>query len=269
MRIPVLRGRPFTESDDAQSSSVIVVDQAMARSVWPGLDDPIGKQLRAGQDGPLYAVVGVVSSVRGRPLGRPLKGWESATGQVYLLLNQERFGDTLVIRTRVAPLTLVDTIRREIWKLDKNQAISEISTMEKRISDFTVAPRFYMTLFTSLALLAVVLGVTGIYGVISYSVAARTHEIGLRMALGANRLDVFRMVFRRGAALVLTGLAIGLAVACLLSRSLTSLVYEVQPNDPVAFTAISFLFALVSLVACYMPARAATRVDPIVSLRYE
>ncbi len=269
MRIPILRGRPFTESDDAQLFPVLIVDQTMARTVWPGLDDPIGNQLRNGDGGPLYTVVGVVANVRTRPLGSPPEGWESATGQAYFLVSQDHISDTLVIRTRVAPLTLIDTIRREIWTLDKNQAVSEVSTMEKRVNEFTALPRFYMALLAGFAILATVLGATGVYAVIAYSVAMQTHEIGIRMALGADRRDVFRMVFGRGAALVLTGLAMGLVGACLLNRSLTSLVYEVQPNDPAAFMAVSILFALVSLVACCMPARAATRVDPMVALRYE
>ena len=265
MRIPILRGREFRDLDYAESPGVIIIDQTLARRMWPSLDDPVGKKLRAGKL--VYTVVGVVANVRAKPLGRPINDRFSDTEQAYLPSDQR--GTALVIRTRVTPLTLVDPIRREVWRLDANQAISEVSTMEKRVSDFTSVPRFYMALFISFAVLAVVLAATGIYGVISYSVTTRTHEIGVRIALGAERRDVIWMVLGGGVTLVLIGLTIGLTGACSLSRLLISLVYEVQPNDPVAFITVSLLFAMVSLLACYMPARTATRVDPMVALRYE
>ena len=268
MRIPVLRGRAFGDSDGAQSSPAIIINQNMAKKFWPTVNNPVGKQLWSGK-GPLYTVVGVVADVRSRPLGRPRDDLSATTLQAYFPLTDNHLVDTYVIRTRLSPLTMVEAIRKEIWRLDKNQPISAVATMEQRVTDFTSVPRFYAVFLASFALISVLLGSVGLYGVISYSVTTRTHEIGVRIAIGADRQNILRMMLRDGIVLACSGLVLGLVIGGLLSRLLVKLVYEVQPNDPAALISVSLLFVTVAVVASLVPAYAASRVDPLASLRCE
>jgi putative ABC transport system permease protein len=166
-------------------------------------------------------------------------------------------------------LSLVEAVRREVWKLDKNQPVSNVAAMESLVSAFTAEPRFYMYLLSTFAALALTLGAIGIYGVMSYWVAQRTHEIGVRMALGAQSKDVLRMVLRQSVVMTAVGLALGIGGALALTRFLTGMIYGLTAKDPAAFASVSALLAIVAVAASCIPARRATKVDPMIALRYE
>ena len=176
---------------------------------------------------------------------------------------------TLVVRTSRDPEALVPSIKNSVWSLDGNLPISEVITMDRVVMDKTAQSRFEMLLLGTFAVVALVLAAVGIYGVMSYSVSRRTHEIGVRMSLGASRTDVLKLVVREGMALALLGSGVGLGAAALLSRLMTKLLYGVAPTDPVTFVAVASLLIVVALIATFIPASRATRVDPMVSLRCE
>jgi putative ABC transport system permease protein len=176
---------------------------------------------------------------------------------------------TVVIRTAVEPLSLTEPVRQAIWKVDADQPMWKIRTVEFLVDRSKADRKFLMALMGIFASLALVLTIIGLYGVISYLVNQRTQEIGIRMALGAQMRDILRMVLRQGMTLVLTGVALGLAAAWLLTRLMASLLYKVSATDPLTFAGFALLLTLVALLACYIPARRATKVDPLVALRYE
>jgi putative ABC transport system permease protein len=175
----------------------------------------------------------------------------------------------LVVSTNVDPLSLSATVRRTVWDIDKDQPVSNISTMENVLSESIAKQRFSMLLLGIFATLALVLAAVGIYGVMSYSVAQRAHEIGIRMALGAQRMDVLKLVVGQGLKLVLVGVALGLIAAFILTRVMSSLLFGISATDPITFIAISLVLISVALLASFIPARRATRVDPMIALRYE
>ena len=266
MGIRLLRGRTFTWADNENALAVAIIDEAAAQLYWPN-EDPIGKQLSVDED-PRHLVwrqvVGIVRTVRHDGLqSKPRPG-------VYIPLLQSPTPFMIVaVRTRVDPGTLSAAIRREVMGVDKDQPIFHIQTMEQVVSDSVANRRFQMTLLAIFAALALCLAAIGIYGVISYSVSQRTHEIGIRVALGAEQHDVLKLVVGQGMLLTLTGIAIGLLGAFAVTRALSSLLYGIRPIDPVTFAAVSLLLAIVALLASYIPARRATKVDPMVALRYE
>ncbi|OLE97811.1 MAG: hypothetical protein AUG75_03750 [Cyanobacteria bacterium 13_1_20CM_4_61_6] len=176
---------------------------------------------------------------------------------------------SLIIRTTTDPLSVIAAVRREVQTLDPNQPVFNVSTMEKTLDQSLATERLSMALLAVLASLALILSAVGIYGVMSYTVTQRTHEIGIRMAIGAQRRDVFRMVLGRGMVLVLIGVALGLIGAFSLTRLMRTMLFGVAPTDPVTFVTIAVLLTGVALVACYVPGRRATKVDPLVALRYE
>ena len=176
---------------------------------------------------------------------------------------------SLIIRTTTDPLSVIAAVRREVQTLDPNQPVFNVSTMEKTLDQSLATERLSMALLAVLASLALILSAVGIYGVMSYTVTQRTHEIGIRMAIGAQRRDVFRMVLGRGMVLVLLGVALGLIGAFSLTRLMRTMLFGVAPTDPVTFVSIAALLTGVALVACYVPGRRATKVDPLVALRYE
>jgi putative ABC transport system permease protein len=175
----------------------------------------------------------------------------------------------LVIRTQSDPTSLAAAVRREVQAIDPDQPVAAIKTMQQWMETSVAAPRYRTTLLGLFAVVALVLASTGIYGVMSYSVTQRTHEIGVRMALGARRLDVLKLVVRQGMGLVVIGVALGLVGAFALTRVMASLLFGVTAKDPVTFVAVAALLALIAFIACYIPARRATKVDPLVALRYE
>ena len=267
MGIPLMQGREFGEQDRANSPAMVIISETMARRFWPG-EEAIGKRVTPGSPtNPDHwcQVIGVVKDVRQFHLNAEPKP------QMYFTYEQAGFFAPrhLVVSTEGEPLALAAAVRRTVWEIDKDQPVSNISTMEDVLSESITQQRFSMLLLAIFASVAVILAAVGIYGVMSYSVAQRTREIGIRMALGARPLDVFKMVTREGLRLTLIGTVMGVAAAAALSRFLVSLLFEVSATDPFTFVLVVALLGVVTLLACYLPARRATKVDPLVGLRYE
>jgi len=209
-------------------------------------------------------VVGVVADTRDHALS------EEPIPEIYVpYLQQPSFSMALVLRTTARPLGLVSPVRKAVESIDKNQPLSETTTMDEVIAGLVAPQRFQMMLLGLFALLALVLAAVGIYGVVSYSCSLRVHEFGVRVALGAERRDLLGMVIRQGAKLALIGVCVGLGGALLLTRFLSSMLYEVKPTDPLTLIVVAVVLAVVALAASFLPARRATKVDPMVALRYE
>jgi putative ABC transport system permease protein len=261
--IPLLKGRLFGNEDQPKSPAVVVINQTMAQRFWPN-QDPLGKQVKFVQDGSTATIVGVVGDAKHFWLE------EAQRPQMYDSYSQDPgLFATVVIRTNVEPLSLTEPVRQAIWKVDADQPMWKIRTVEFLVNRSTADRKFLMALMGIFATLALVLTIIGLYGVISYLVNQRTQEIGIRMALGAQMGDIMRMVLKQGMVLVFTGVALGLAAAWMLTRLMSRLLYQVSATDPLTFVAISSLLIIVALLACYLPARRATKVDPLVALRYE
>jgi predicted permease len=281
MGIPLLRGRFLSDADIKGSAPVIVIDEMMAKSLFPQ-QDPVGQSIRIavpegfgpGLDGPIH-IVGVVGHVK--HFGLDSDAAAKIQYQVYLpfvqlpdqIIPLVASGMTMMVRTSVDPLSLVSAVRRRVSERDGDQPVFGIETMEQIVSESVAGRRFSMLLLGIFAGLALVLATVGIYGVISYTATQRTHEIGIRMALGADRTDVLRLVVGHGLRLSLIGIGAGLAAALGLTRLMSSLLYGVRATDAVTFAAVSLLLAGVAIVASYLPARRAMRVDPMIALRYE
>src|SRR5205809_1071394 len=273
MGIRLIKGRFFTMQDTQHSPRVAVIDETFARQQFPN-EEPIGHYLAGdGKDNPDAEIVGVVAHVKHFGLDAE----ERVQPQLYLPFNQAPDDllpmlsprMSLIIRTTTDPLSVIAAVRREVQTLDPNQPVFNVSTMEKTLDQSLATERLSMVLLGVLASLALILAAVGIYGVMSYTVTQRTHEIGIRMAIGAQRRDVFRMVIGRGMVLVLIGVALGLIGAFSLTRLMRTMLFGVAPTDPVTFVSIAVLLTGVELVACYVPGRRATKVDPLVALRYE
>ncbi|HKO96749.1 MAG TPA: ABC transporter permease [Pyrinomonadaceae bacterium] len=270
MGIQLQQGRPFNDGDNEQSIAVAIVNETMARQYWPG-ESPIGKRIKLGDpsdpDLPWTTIVGIAGDVRQMGVDEPVKP------EMYFPYQQsvEPFYTPrdLVIRTSVDPLSLVAAARNEIHQVDPDQPISNVRTMAQVLGEETSSRRLGMTLLTVFAGLALLLATLGIYGVLAYFVVQHTQEIGVRMALGAQRNDILKLVLKKGMALAMLGVAIGLGVAFALTRLMASLLYGVGSTDPLTFAAISVLLTVVALLACYLPARRATKVDPMTALVYE
>lgn len=266
--VAVLQGREFTERDGEKAPGVVIVNQAFAKQYFPG-EDPIGKRIKPGistseADPVMREIVGVVADVRNRNLSSELRpGYFVPVAQIPF--NQM----TLVVRTTNDPHTLITAVQNEVHAMDQELPVFNVKTMEDYISATVATPRFNTTLLVIFASVALILTIVGLYGVMSYSVAQRTNEIGVRMALGAQTGDVLRLIVAQGFKLVLLGLAIGLAGAFALTRVISSLLFGVTAKDPITFAAVAVLLAFVALLACYIPARRATRLDPLSALRYE
>jgi putative ABC transport system permease protein len=266
MGIPLLRGRTFTDADNETAPLVGVVNATMARRFWTN-GDPIGKRILRGHpgvDNQWVTIVGVVADTKLYGLDNP------ARLEVYYPYRQQPEADmNLVVRSAVDPASLTSAVRAAVATIDKDQPIFEVHTMQQLIDNSISTRRLTLVLLGIFSALALILAAIGIYGVIAYSVALRTHEIGIRMALGAQQEDVLRLVLGQGARIAFFGVAIGLAVAAALARLLSSLLFSVSSSDPVTFAAVAALLVAVALLACYIPARRALRVDPIIALRYE
>jgi putative ABC transport system permease protein len=267
MGIPLVRGRDFTDQDTLDSTLTVVVSEKTAKHYWPN-EDPIGKRLKTGSttsDSPWRTVIGVVKDVRQNDFIAEPKM------QLYLSYRQLKSltSNALVVRTTVDSLSLAASVRNAIWAVDKDQTVANIDSMEHIVASAVARQRFSMLLLAIFAGVALVLAAVGIYGVMSYSVAQQTHEIGIRMALGAQRGDVLKLTIGKGLRLVITGVVIGLASAFVLTRVMASLLFGVSATDPITFVTISFVLVSVAALASYIPALRATRVDPMVALRYQ
>jgi putative ABC transport system permease protein len=283
MGISLVRGRFFTEFDNESAPGAVIINETMARRFWSD-EDPIGKRMKLGSpdpqhtwDGLWLTIVGVVGDVKhfglaadARPemyvtyLQNPWRGLPAAP---YMTVVWR--GVSLVVRVAAEPTALAAAVRRAVWSVDKDQPVFGVNTIEQVLSNSVAQRRFTMLLLSLFAALALVLAALGIYGVMSYAVTQRTREIGIRMSLGAQPSDALRLVLKQGLGLALVGVGIGLAAAFTLTRVLSGLLYSVSATDPATFAGISLLLAAVALLACYIPARRATRVDPMVALRYE
>ncbi|HMD07371.1 MAG TPA: ABC transporter permease [Candidatus Acidoferrum sp.] len=267
MGIPLLRGRYFTELDGPKSTHVLIVSESLAKKYWPG-QDPLGKRLKWGppeSTDPWLTVVGVVGDVKQGPLETAA---DAHTYEPYAQLGAP-LSLRVAVRGQADPAGLAVDVRAVVRSLDRQLALGNVRTMDEVISRSTASRRFSLVLVGSFAALALVLAAIGIYAVLAYSVARRTHEIGVRMALGARSGDVVRLVLSQGLRVTAIGIVFGVAGALGLTRFLQSLLYEVRPTDPPTFVGVLLVLVGVSVAASYLPARRAMRVDPIVALRYE
>ncbi len=268
MQIPLLSGRVFTEQDQAGSPPVVVINQTLARRYWPD-EDPVGKPIRIVDsniaDSSFSAtIIGTVGDVKHGSLD------EKSTPQIYLSFAQNPFiFATLVVRTQPEPMSMAAAVRSAVWSVDKDQPVWKVRTVQFLINRDLGPRRFMMALLVGFAALALMLATIGVYSVISYSVTQRTHEIGVRMALGAKAGDVLRLVIGQGMILILIGVGAGLAAAFGLTRLMAGLLFGVTVTDPLTFAAISVVLTGVALGACFVPALRATKVDPMIALRYE
>jgi putative ABC transport system permease protein len=265
MGISIVRGRDFTDQDKGDSKDMVVISEKTAQQFWPG-QDPIGKRLKPGSStstSPWREVIGVAKDVRQNDLIAPPKM------QMYLNYRQLKSipANALVVRTSIEPMSLAGSVRNTIWSVDKDQAVADIDTMDHIVAEAVARQRFSMFLLGFFAAVALLLASVGIYGVMSYSVAQRTREIGIRIALGARRADVLQMTVRDGLKLVGAGMLVGVAAAFILTRVMATLLYGISATDPITFVGISVVLLAVAILASYIPALRATKVDPIVALR--
>jgi predicted permease len=273
MGIPLLEGRFFTEHDTVASAPVVVIDEVMAKHLFPG-QDAVGKQINLMLLGPVQ-IVGVVGHVK--HWGLDADDTAKIRDEIYFPFLQipDKFmsllvsGLTLVVRTAPDPLSVASAVRTQVAGPTEDQPIFGVQTMEQIISGSLAERRFTMLLLIIFASTALVLAAVGIYGVMSYAVSRRTHELGVRLALGASRNEILRLVVREGMALAAIGTVVGLMAALGLTRLMASLLYGVRPADPATLAAVSLLLVGIALLACYIPAWRATKVDPMVALRYE
>lgn len=271
--IPLIKGRLFTDSDRTGSQDVAIVDENLARQYWPN-EDPIGKEIRRGSKSPWAVIVGVVGHIRFTQLvgeNSSSEGSQSASAGVYYfpIYQTEAPYGFLIAKTSGSPVAAGDAIRRAVRNQDANQPVSDMKSMDERIAESLGPQRFAASLLAVFAVLATILAAVGLYGLVSYSVTQRTNEMGIRMALGANRGDILQMVLRESARVAAIGAGAGIIAGLILARAMRGVLYGVSAYDPVSFGGSAVALILVALAASYIPARRATRVDPMVALRYE
>src|SRR6185436_14081094 len=277
MGVPLRRGRYLQPEDQATSEPVVVINETLARKFWPGLD-PVGQRIAWGgpsQHGPWMRIVGIVADVKQGPLNtetfqQTYQPWPQVSDQ---LIAENVIGVfrslKLIVRTATEPSSLAAAIREQIREIDPSLPVTEVQTMVQVVRASTGPQRFNTVLLGSFAGVALLLAGLGIAGVLATSVSKRTQEMGVRMALGAQPVDLVRMVVRQGMLLAAVGMAIGVVAAFALTRLMGSLLFEIKPYDPITFLAVAAVLLSVAMLACYIPARRATRVDPMVALRYE
>jgi putative ABC transport system permease protein len=273
MGIQLRKGRLFTPQDRPETPLVMIIDEALAQQHFPN-EDPIGKRISQSRSlDPSYEVVGVVEHVE----QNNLDAQAPRRSEFYLAFNQippERLPGmvrriNVLTRTDVEPASLTAAVRAQIAALNKDQAVFNVRTMEQIVSESVASRRFFMLLLSVFAVVALALASIGIYGMMSYAVAQRTREIGLRITLGAQTGNVLRMVIGQGMKLAIVGVVLGVAASFALTRTMKTLLFGVSATDPLTFIGITVLLAVVALIACWVPARRATKVDPLVALRYE
>jgi predicted permease len=270
MRLPILRGRAIAAADDSSAPLVVVINQRAANRYWPG-EDPIGKRIELAKS--TYTIIGISADAR-------QEDWaEEPDPEIYLaaLQNHDFLSVTrshlsyitLVVRTAGNPSDMAAVVKQTVWSMDRNLPISQVLTMDQAIADATAEPRFLALLLAVFAAVALVLAAVGIYGVMSYAISRRTHEIGIRISLGATRADVLRMVLRQGMVQALAGSLVGVGGALLLARLMARMLYGVRPEDPLTFGVVAMVLGMAALLAICVPARRATRIQPMVALRQE
>jgi putative ABC transport system permease protein len=269
MGIPVIKGRDFDDRDKHGSTPVVIVTETFVRQFFPN-EDPIGKRIKPGissfddEDTMMREIVGVVGDVRNRTLSTESKP------AYYVPQTQVPFSQMVaVVKTTAEPRSFIPAATKEVAALDADVPLFGVKSMDEYLSASVAAPRFNTTLLSIFAAVALVLTIVGLYGVMSYSVVQRTNEIGIRLALGAQSRDVLLMIVKQGSKLIVMGLVIGLAGAFAATRVIASLLFGVTTKDPFTFVAAAVLLAVVALLACYVPAWRATKVDPLEALRYE
>ena len=261
--IRLINGRDFSDRDKSDAPAAAIINDELARIYFPG-EDPIGKRISFDDKQSWMSIVGIIGDVKQLGLD------SSAKPEVYFPYLQVVAPEmSLVIRTSSNPLSLAGALKSQIQMIDKDLPFDDAKTMQQLLAESSSGRRFNMLLLSVFAMVALLLAIVGIYGVMSYTVARRTHEIGIRVAVGAQPLDVFRMVIGQGMKLAIIGVAFGLVGAFGLTRLMTTMLFGVEPTDPATFVSIAVLLTGVTLVACYIPARRATKVDPLVALRYE
>jgi len=268
MGIPLLRGRDFDERDAEKGTPVAIIAESMAKAFWPG-EDPIGKRLEL--DGPMRTVVGITSDVKKTGL--------DATEQPQLYVPYAQLAPAMLkflgrgifvtIRTSLDPASVAGALRSQVHSLDPEMALMNVTPMKRMIYESVAQPRFRTWLIGIFSFVALLLACIGIYGVMSYTVTQRSREMGVRMALGAARADVLRLVLGNALTMALSGIGVGLVLSLVITRLLRTLLFGVSTHDPATFIVVPLVLAAVALLASYWPARRATRVDPMVSLRYE
>jgi putative ABC transport system permease protein len=267
VRLPLQSGRKFTDADNEKAPEVAVINQAMAAKFWPG-QNPLGKHFSTkGPQGPFREVVGVVQTGKYRNV---VEDPPSPFFYVPLAQNYVAYR-TIHVRTSVPPESLQRQIEGQVRELAPSVPISEVQTMTQALQGVNgfFFFRFGAQLTGTMGVLGLILAVVGVYSVVSYAAAQRTHEIGIRMALGAEPRDILKMVLRQSAAIVALGLTIGLAAAFAGTRAIANLIVGIKPTDPVTFGSVAVLLAAIAFAACWIPARRATRVSPLTALRYE
>jgi len=266
MQIPLLRGRSFTDHDNEHSASVVLINKSLAQRLWPD-QDPIGQQLRplVGDPSPRwYRIIGVVADAKQRGLGTEQRS------TIYRTIYQSTARYTFVlVRTHPDPLSMAAAVKNTIASLDRGLAFGVVQTLDQQLAQSVSTQRFSMTLLALFGGLALSLAAIGVYGVTAYTAAQRTHEVGVRRALGAQPADIVKLVLGEGLRLSLVGVVVGIACALALTRVMRNLLYGVSTTDPITFFTVSAVLVGVALAACYLPARRAARVDPIVALRFE
>jgi len=266
MGIPLLRGRFFSDQDSPSSPKVAIISETLVRRYFPN-QDPLGRQMRFGfppNSNVSREIVGIVGDVRDVALSRkpgPMMYVPFAQAPLY--------GGEVVVRSSLSASSVAAGIRQAVRSIDKNLPVTDIESLNDALGQSISQERFRTFLLGSFSAIALVLAAVGIFGVISYSASQRTHEIGIRIALGAGRRDVLRLILGQGTKLALSGLGIGVVAAVLLMRLMSSLLYSISATDPVTFASVTVILLSVALIACYIPARRAMRVDPMVALRHE
>jgi putative ABC transport system permease protein len=262
LRIPLLSGRDIAETDRADAPPVVIISESAAKRYFAG-DDPLGKRVRiGGESAPLLTIIGVASDIRERTLEA------QPHAEAYVPDQQSPFGFMgIAVRTKGDPANVFGSVRGAVESVDRQLSVGSVHTMNELMSESLTRERSISLLAGFFGLAALLLASVGIYGVISYTVTQRTREIGIRVALGAKRGDVLRLIVNHGMGLALAGVAIGLLVSFVLTRALSSLLYDVSATDPLTFAGVALMLIFIALVACLIPALRATRVDPMIALR--
>jgi predicted permease len=261
--MPLIRGRSFAETDDDKAPGVAMINQAMARHRWAG-EDPIGKRISLNRGKTWLTIIGVVGDVRQYELNR------APQDEIYRPFNQSPRSDSrILLRTTTNPMILARQVEEMVHQIDPQQPVTDIQTLEQVRYESLSSPRLTAFLLTLFAALALVITAAGISGIMALTVSQRTREIGIRMALGASKANVLGMVMRQGIGLVMIGLLAGIAGAVVLTRLMSSVLFGVEPTDPLTFLGVTLVLIIVAAVSCFLPARRVTNIDPMIALRTE